>query len=178
MRVGRPAQDVLVLPSTAASETWVIEADTGCPDGTPVPPATGNPDCFDSRGRLFDSNQSATWVPNSIYTLGVEGNLGLDSAADYGYDNLVIGTAGSGGPTIDHQIVANNADPKYWLGAIGLNPQPTNFTNFVSPQPSMMQTLKTTGQIPSISYGYTAGAYYRKRKVFSWLFFVHTDDDD
>ena len=160
LRIGRPAQDVMLLPSTAASEIWVTDQATGCPDGVPVPPATGNPNCFDSRGRLFNSNQSATWVANSIYTLGVEANLGLDSAANYGYDNIVVGTAGSNGPSADHQVVANNADPRYWMGALGLNPQPTNFTNFVSPQPSLMQTLKNTNQIPSISYGYTAGAYY------------------
>lgn len=161
MRIGRPAQDVLLLPSTAAAETWVSASDTGCPNGIPVPPA-GSLNCFDSRGRLFDSDESATWLSNSNYTLGVEGNLGLDSGAVYGYDNIIIGTAGSGGPSADHQIIANNADPRYWMGAIGLNAQATNFTNYVSPQPSMMQTLKTTNQIPSVSYGYTAGAYYRE----------------
>lgn len=160
VRVGRPPQDVEIYPSTAGSLTWLIESSSGCPDGTPVPPGAGTPKCFDSRGRLYNSNQSATFIPNSIYTLGVEGNLGMDSAGDFGYDDVTIGTAGSTGPTAQHQVVSSIADPRYWLGSVGLNPQPSNFTNFVSPQPSLMQTLRQNNQIPSISYGYTAGAYY------------------
>ena len=160
LRIGRPDQDVSLLPSTAGSVIWAITSDGGCPDGTPVPPSVGNPGCSDSRGRLFNSNQSATYVPNSIYTLGVEGNLGLDSAGYFGYDDVTIGLSGSTGPYVQHQIIAAIADPRYWLGSFGLNPQPSNFTNFVSPQPSFMQSLRQTNQIPSISYGYTAGAYY------------------
>lgn len=162
MRVGRPAQDVSLFPSTAGSVTWVIASDSGCPDGVPVPPSVGSTGCSDSRGRLYNSNQSATYVPNSIYTLGVEGNLGLDSAGNFGYDDVTFGTAGSAGPSAQHQIISAIADPKYWVGSFGLNPQPSNFTNFVSPQPSLMQTLRQNNQIPSISYAYTAGAYYSK----------------
>ena len=169
MRIGRQPQDISLLPSTAGSLTWVIGSDSGCPDGVPVPQTAGTPKCFDSRGRLYNSNQSATYVPNSIYTLGVEGNLGLDSAGNFGYDDITLGLPGSPGPSAQHQIISSIADPRYWLGGIGLNPQPSNFTNFVSPQPSMMQTLRQTNQIPSLSYGYTAGAYYKFNHVLGSL---------
>ncbi|KAL9087107.1 MAG: hypothetical protein Q9159_003802 [Coniocarpon cinnabarinum] len=169
LRIGHPFQDALLLPSTASPNVWVSQSDTACPDGIPVPPATGHPSCADSRGRLFEANASLTWTPNNVYTLGVEANLGMDSAPTYGYDDIVIGMAGSGGPTAEHQVIADNADPRYWVGVLGLNPQPINFTDFVSPQPSLIQTLKTTNKIPSISYGYTAGAYYRNNHALGSL---------
>lgn len=161
MQLGRPPQDISFLPSTVSSEAWAINANTGCPNGMPLPPAAGgNPGCSDSRGGLFNSNESTTWVSNSIYTLGVEGVLGLDTTATFGYDDITIGTAGSGGPTIPHQVVAEVGDPRYWVGSLGLYPAPTNFSSFDAPQPSILQTLKTNNQIASLSYGYTAGAFY------------------
>lgn len=161
LQVGHPDQDVRVFPSTAAAATWVVTADGACPDGIPLPQGTGTSKCADSRGRLFNENTTVTFVPNSKYTLGVEANLGLDSAVSYGYDTITLGWQGSGSPTLEHQIIAELADPRYWIGSFGLNPRPTNFTSFVNPQPSAMQTLRTNEQIPSVSYGYTAGAHYR-----------------
>lgn len=163
LQVGHPAQDVRVFPSTAAAEIWVVTAAAGCPDGMPLPSGTGATTCSDSRGRLFNENTTVTWVPNSLYTLGVEKSLAFDSTAYYGYDTVTMGWQGANGPTLDHQIIAELADPNYWIGGFGLNPRPTNFTTFVNPQPSPLQTLKNNNQISSVSYGYTAGAYYRKQ---------------
>lgn len=50
-----------------------------------------------------------------------------------------------------------------------MKPIPTNFTNFVEPQPSWMQSLENTSAIPSLSYGYTAGNQYRFNKVLGSL---------
>jgi len=46
-----------------------------------------------------------------------------------------------------------------------LGPKPTNFTNFDSPQPSWMWTAKNQSLIPSLSWGYTAGAPYQLKAV-------------
>jgi hypothetical protein len=58
---------------------------------------------------------------------------------------------------------------KSWIltlaGTFGLSPRPTNFTNFDNPQPSYLTSLKSKNLIPSLSYGYTAGAPYRQKKV-------------
>ncbi len=39
--------------------------------------------------------------------------------------------------------------------------KPTNFSSFVDPQPSLMTTLRNHSLIPSLSYGFTPGAYYQ-----------------
>lgn len=46
-----------------------------------------------------------------------------------------------------------------------LGPKPTNFTNFDYPQPSFLWSLKNESYIPSLSWGYTAGAKYRLKEV-------------
>jgi len=46
------------------------------------------------------------------------------------------------------------------FGMFGLGPKPTNFSDFNDPQPSYMWSLKNQSIIPSLSYGYTAGASY------------------
>lgn len=52
-------QNVRVFPSTAAYNTWVINAE-GCPDWF------GN-GCANSRGFLYNNNESLTYIAESIY---------------------------------------------------------------------------------------------------------------
>lgn len=147
--------------STASTFTWTIGA-AGCPVDYVA-------NCAQSRGGLFLPNESLTWVPNSIFNFELENNLGLDTSGDAGFDTVTLGWQGAGGPTVTHAIVFNIADSKYWLGEFGLNPRPTNFTTFADPQTSYMQALYNNNSIPSISYGYTAGAQYRFDAVFGSL---------
>ena len=51
----------------------------------------------------------------------------------------------------------------------GLGPLPTNFSGFDQPQPSYMSTLKNQSLIPSLSFGYSAGASYRDKGVLGSL---------
>jgi hypothetical protein len=110
------------------------------------------------------TNTSLTWVPNSIFQLGLpnEMNLGLDDEANYGFDTVTLGWQGSGGPTVQHSTIANYAYYQFWLGIFGLNPQPANFTTYTDPQPSFLTQLKRNNSIPSVSWGYTAGNRYRE----------------
>jgi len=147
--------------STASTFTWTIGA-AGCP-------ANYVANCAQSRGSLFLPNESLTWVPNSIFNFELEDNLGLDTSGYAGFDTVTLGWQGAGGPTVTHAIVFNIADSIYWLGEFGLNPRPTNFTTFTDPQTSYMQALYNNNSIPSISYGYTAGAQYRFDAVFGSL---------
>ena len=50
----------------------------------------------------------------------------------------------------------------FMFGILGLGPGTTNFDDFNDPQPSFMWTLKNQSLIPSLSYGYYAGASYDK----------------
>ncbi|KAL9080718.1 MAG: hypothetical protein Q9157_000605 [Trypethelium eluteriae] len=164
LQVGTHAQNIRVFPATSLPYVDVVPT-AGCVTGGPS-------DCADFRGNLFDSNQSLTWVPNSVYNLGIEDNLGLDSNANFGFDTVTLGWQGSGGPTIQHAIVTESAAYIYMLGLLGLNPQPTNFTTFNDPQPSFLQQLNDSNQIPTMGYGYTAGAQYRNNHaVFGSLVF-------
>lgn len=155
IQVGKKAQNVRILPSTASSTTWVVYEE-GCPKDAPA-------NCQDSRGGTFNPNNSLTWVPNSIYQLGVEENLEFSVFGDFGFDTVTLGWQGSGGPTVEHSIVAGIADTAFsWMGVLGLNPRPTNFSGIPnSPQVSFVQALKNQNSIPSLSWSYTAGAQYR-----------------
>ena len=80
----------------------------------------------------------------------------------FGNDTVSLAAPGSGGPTLQNQIVGGIAAQQFWLGMFGVNPKPTNFTNFTTEQTSYMMNLKEQDIIPSVSFGYTAGNQYRE----------------
>ena len=149
--VGSPAQTLRVFISTAVSATWVIIS-KGCPASVTT--------CPSLRGGIYDSNTSTTWQNQGDYELYVEGNLGIVGAGIFGNDSIGIGS--DGGPVLQNQIIGGIAAEQFWLGMLGVNPKPTNFTTFESSQASFMDTLKEQDLIPSVSFGYTAGNQYSK----------------
>jgi Eukaryotic aspartyl protease len=168
VRVGNPPQDVNVFVSTAGDQTWVIRNPDAC-SGTPDPGQ-----CSSSRGGLFSINKSTTWIQNNfssngVFNVGLESNLNYTASAQYGYDTVTLGVPGSGGPSLDQQVVAAMADYPFWLGTFGVNPAASNFTDLNHPVPSYMANLRSSGLIPSTSYGYTAGNTYRLNRVFGSL---------
>lgn len=154
-------QNVRVIPSTAAYNTWVINPQ-GCPDwmGT---------NCKDWRGFLYNKNNSLTYLAESIYDTEIEKNLGLNTIGNGGYETIELGWQGSGGPSLDHMPLFDIADTKFWIGLFGLNPLATNFSTLNNPQPSFMHSLYNQSKIPSVSYGYTAGNQYRFNEVYGSL---------
>ncbi|KAL8764842.1 MAG: hypothetical protein Q9209_007853 [Squamulea sp. 1 TL-2023] len=159
---------VTVFISTAAYQTLAVTP-LGC-----IPPDPIN--CAETRGGLFNPNQSTTWTPNtsstgntSTYTLELETNLGYSGTGQYGFDSVALGWQGSGGPSLDRQIVGGIATKDFYCGMFGLSPRPTNFTTFADPTPSYLATLKNRSLIPSLSWAYTAGNQYRLNKVLGSL---------
>ena len=165
--IGTPAQTVDVLVSTASYQTWVV-VPQGCPPSGPA-------NCATLRGGLFNYNQSTSWVPNNVtvnstYALGLEKNLGYSGDNGlYGYDTLTLGLPGDNVPTLEQQIVAGIATPDFYLGEFGLDPRPTNFSNFSHSVNSYMTSLAQKNLIPSESWGYTAGNQYRENGMFASL---------
>jgi hypothetical protein len=155
LRVGTPEQTVRVAISTASQQTWVVDP-RACPEDT-----ASNQSCADSRGTTFNLEKSSTWKPVGLYDLWIESNLGLVGNAEYAYDTVGLAYPGEGGPTLSAQTVGAIATTSFYFGHFGINPKPTNFTNFTSQSPSYISSLKQQGQIPSVSWGYTAGAPYR-----------------
>lgn len=154
-----------MLPSTSEPSLWVVSP-LGCPS------SSGPGNCANLRGFLFNPNKSASWEPQDIYELPAfsESSLGYTGNASLGFDNVTLGWPGSGGPTLKHQAVFAYAAPDFYIGSLGLTPRPTNITGFSDQVPSMLGLLRNQSVIPSSSYGYTAGAIYKKpQPVFGSL---------
>lgn len=139
----------------------------GCTDANP-----GLEGCSGDR-HTFTRNQSRTWSTDSLGNNGLYGlntfeerRLDLTGNAFYGFDTVELGLSGSGMPSLENQLVAGIATNDFWLGSLGISPIPFNFTNLNDPVPSMMGALRNSSQIPSSSWGYTAGAAYHNPPVY------------
>lgn len=165
VRVGTPEQTFRVLPSTRHGETVVPIAE-GCQKMRKAPAK-----CGDLRGTYvfqgkesdgFQVNETKSWKEIGIYEMGIRPEIGFDANALYGLDTVGLLVANSGGPTLDSMVVGGVAEPTIFVGQFGLSPKPSNFSELNSPQPSFIQKLRDEKKIPSVSYGYTAGAYYSR----------------
>lgn len=144
-----------VLVSTAFPNA-VVKINSSCTEGN-------DSDCANLRGKTFAPNASSTYINKGIFNLYAELNFTTQyDRAYYGFDTLGFGLDSSGF-SIDKQIIASTNTDDYFLGLLGIDPQPTNFTNFDDPTPSLFTTLMNQKLIPSLSYSYTAGAQYRKQ---------------
>ncbi|KAJ4301363.1 hypothetical protein N0V90_003455 [Kalmusia sp. IMI 367209] len=170
VRVGTPEQSFRVFPASRHGETIIPIVD-GCRKIDP-------PNCGNLRGAYafqgkdsngFLVNETKTWHEIGLYGMGIRPEIGFDANALYGLDSVGLQVANSGGPTLDNMVVAGVAKPTVYVGQFGLSPKPSNFSELDNPQPSYIQTLKDKNQIPSVSYGYTAGAYYKTPKVHGSL---------
>lgn len=88
-----------------------------------------------------------------------------------GFDTVGLGFRTDAGPTLTNQIVSEIVSDDWWFGMLGMGFQPTNFTGYETPQASFSDTLYSNGTISSMSWSYTAGAYYRLKSVFGSLIF-------
>ncbi|KAF7197251.1 hypothetical protein HII31_01406 [Pseudocercospora fuligena] len=167
VQVGTPAQSSRVLPSTTGQEFWIPVPD-GCTAASPDDPGY----CGFLRGALpVDgtkssgpaTKESSTWNVIGVYTLDAqELDLGYGGNGFHGRDTVVWVNA-STSPKLTQQVVAGIADPDWWVGLAGLGSKASNFTNFNNPLPSYLSNLVDQDRIPSLSWGYTAGASYRDR---------------
>jgi hypothetical protein len=163
LRVGTPQQFVRTFVSWAVYQTWVV-LPLGCVS------AEDQSACADARGWLFDNETSSTFDYIGLYDLWVGRNLGPTPNAGFGFDRVGLSGVGENGPTLENTTVAAFAGQKmYYLGIFGINPKPSNFTGFNEPTASYMTQLKEQKMIPSVSFGYTAGAYYRFTGSFASL---------
>ncbi|KAG8624898.1 hypothetical protein KVT40_006649 [Elsinoe batatas] len=156
IHVGTPPQYFRVFASWQGYQTWVIHPE-GC--------AANDETCIDRRGGVFNMNNSKTWDEVGLYSLAMQQNLGLGGNAYFGYDVVGLGGAGEEGPQLENSTVGDLAVYDFYMGILGLNPKPTNWTSFSNGAPSMMTQFKQKGIIPSVSFGYTAGAPYRFTRV-------------
>ena len=148
IRVGTPEQYVSVLPSTLGQETWVV-GPAGC-DGTTL--------CTNKRGGLFAANESSSFRSEGLYELNFDPQLGNSGLGYYGLDTVSLDDTTS----VSDQIVAVVNATDYWIGSLGLGVQDTRFSGLKDISPLLSSLVEKGNDIPSRSYGYTAGAFYRE----------------
>lgn len=163
IRVGNPVQYHRVLVSTASQQTWTVY-DRGCKKDANISMELDGK-CFDDRGRTFNDSNSKSWVRINYFKLWLESNIGIGGNGLFGYDDVGLGSLGELGPMIKNCTVGTHISTDFWLGHFGVNPKPTNFSQFSDPSPSWMTYAFEQGHIPSVSFGYTAGARYRESRV-------------
>lgn len=166
LRIGDPEQYTRALISTASQQTWAIYS-LACTvnqtdSQTNVTTETFDSACNEARGRTFNDSSSTSWKNIGFFQLWLEKNLGLWGNGQYGYETVGLGYTAQDGPTLKNTTVGTLITNNFWLGHFGINPKPTNFSQFSDPSPSFLATLFEQKQIPSLSWGYTAGAQYRK----------------
>lgn len=110
----------------------------------------------------FQANQSTTWREIGLYKVSAREELRYNASGLYGLDKMGLMVANSGGPILQNQVIGGLINPRFWVGRMGMDVKPSNFSEFSNPQRSLIKTLKEENHIPSLSYGYTAGAYYSK----------------
>ncbi|KAJ9651641.1 hypothetical protein H2198_009084 [Neophaeococcomyces mojaviensis] len=155
IRVGNPEQYLSVFPSTTESEAWVV-GPAGC-DGTST--------CSSLRGGLFSADQSTSWETLGLYELGYSDLSQTTDNGYYGFDNLSISDTISA----SNQIIAVVNDTDHWIGQLGLVVQETRFQSNIDHLPLISTLVQNESVIPSHSYGYTAGAYYKGKSVLGSL---------
>jgi membrane protein implicated in regulation of membrane protease activity len=167
VRVGTPAQDFRILPSTSGQELWLPDP-AACKIISPSNPGY----CGSIRGVLpvngtnspgFDKNISSTWHSEGLFTLtAIDSVIGYFGNGDYGTDTVAWGND-SMSPQLRNQIVASTANLQWWIGVAGLGPKAINLTSFQEHYDSYLSRLVEVDMIPSLSWAYTAGAAYRGR---------------
>ncbi|ORY18322.1 aspartic peptidase domain-containing protein [Clohesyomyces aquaticus] len=164
--IGTPGQNFSVLPATNGQNIWVPIADdcehlntTDC--GT----SRGVPSFQNLRSPGFQSNLSSTWETIGLYEPGQDRNLGFTGNWLSGFDSVAFTSQMNKSlVSIDKQPVTAYATPNFWLGQIGLSIRRMNFREDEHPN-SFLTSLKDAGVIPSLSFGYTAGAPYTSTKI-------------
>lgn len=149
IRVGTPQQYLSLLPSTLSQETWVV-GPAGC-DGTST--------CTNERGGLFSANQSTTFQERGLYELNSQDT----GYGYYGMDTIYL----SDDVSTPDQIIALVNSTEHWIGSLGLGVQQTRFDGTENYLPFLSSLVQNGSFIPSHSYGYTAGAFYRKLRFLS-----------
>ena len=162
--VGSPPQNFRVLISTASSDAWIPIAQgctqfdvSNCPElrGVEVFNSVQNPG--------FQSNESSTWSLIGLYAVDTEEHLNITGNGLHGYDTIQLGASqDSSVLSVNHSVVAAIPDKDIFLGQLGLGIQPLSFSSASNSTPSLLQSLKDNDQIPSLSFGYTAGNPYRE----------------
>jgi hypothetical protein len=157
--IGTPPQWLDVLPATVGSEFWAVTP-AGCPDNI----TALMPNCSVTRGNVFYANESTTLVADTTDVIP-DSEFFFPSVGNYSFDTVTLNISNSSSSNgtslleVGTQTVAQFSGNPFWYGMMGLGQRPVAL-NGNEQHPTVLTSLKNASQIPSLSYGYTAGAYY------------------
>ncbi|EXJ75540.1 uncharacterized protein A1O5_00046 [Cladophialophora psammophila CBS 110553] len=162
VQIGTPPQVVRLLPSITGNAIWTVWS-YACEQSSLL-------DCPAARGGVFNLSASATWETEGNYSLPLSPQhyLPYSGAATLGFDNITFGWNNQGGESLDNQLVFAYVTDDFFVGSIGLSPQPTNISSFNDPIRSIIGALRQDNLIPSMSWSYLAGASYYSFPVMSF----------
>jgi hypothetical protein len=167
---GKTGQNFRVLISTSSGLTLVPQKTNWCTTDS----------CADSRGIMqLGGSQSLGFEPSNppwktagLYDIprphwwspGLISNGSESEAGVWGADNVGLGLSSPNSKILKEQYVVQYASENFWLGSFGLaagstGPQTAEKPNFLT------NFYQDAEEIPSLSYGYTAGAHYREYLV-------------
>ena len=162
---GTPPQDVRVLVSTKLSDIWVISESQSQDDCL----ATHNPARREVGDGLSNTELSTTWQGTKSYENGqdqlFDNGIPMVKIDDYGSDATKIGLAGIGNINLDSRTIATATRENFNLGLWGIKHRYAHLTPPQHGHVSFLESMKASGCIPSLSYAYSAGAWYRKALV-------------
>ena len=110
----------------------------------------------------FLSNMTSTWTDQGDHVIGAKGTLNVTVQGEWGLDTVGLGSDPSSSLTLNSSIVTGVPTEPFFLGHLGLIPSKT--TGPDGNTASLMQQLADQAKIPSMSYGYTAGALYKTKQ--------------
>jgi hypothetical protein len=140
--------------------------------GIYVPNQAGwcSPDCAADRGVQifegsqsmgFDSSKSHAWRLSGLFVVPVPAWWTEDKFnATYGFDNVGLGESSTSSYMLQEQTVGRYESQELFMGSFGLSQTVINTGS--GPQEPFLNTFAYFNIIPSKSYGYGAGAWYRK----------------
>ncbi|KAI4110927.1 MAG: hypothetical protein LQ339_000929 [Xanthoria mediterranea] len=152
IHVGTPPQYFRVVPSINGDDYDAVSNKLHSP-GAANPAATTG----------FQFNQSSSGSVIGNYTLQGSTQLPDDAYGLFGTDVVAAGPNPEAAltPTRGSTVAGVAAQPIY-LGLLGL--RPSNSSRFDASSPSFLTNLRNQNLIPSLSFGYTAGAAYSMHK--------------
>ena len=143
----------------------------GCPcsgidHNAPLDTLTGGATAFSALvASGFQSNETSTWQEKPGSAILEESYLNATSNTQYGVDVVGLGSEASAGLTLSSSLIAGVSTEPFYLGSLGLKPAlitPIDQSKAYVSTATLMTQLKDQKLIPSLSYGYTAGAIYSK----------------
>jgi Eukaryotic aspartyl protease len=179
---GTPPQEFHTLVSTSSLVTW-LAGPQGCQ--SPNDPTLPS-DCASLRGATDNSqgwhwqNQaSSTYKDLGIFLLGLNGDISMQDAfgsspvsynypgttfsasSPLGQDTVLLNVDSSPSSTVaaNSSLVSSLVDLSFFQDTLGIGHG--SLSQNTSSFPSLLDTLAEANSIPSRSFGYTAGAYYR-----------------